>query len=108
MHLFNASTWAVVGSYIANSIRSVDEYANRVTLERYDVESCGERLIVSKLPLGRSPGVFTPLLFNVLDQLRSQYALAPLPNGGTIQRSTIRNRTSLHMSEVVISHPMLQ
>ena len=34
-----------------------------MTLERYDVESCGESLIVRELSLIRSPGVFTPLLF---------------------------------------------
>ena len=72
MHLFNASTSAVVGSDIdltnslltnCNSIRSADRHASRMTLERYDVESCGESLFVHELSLGRSPGVFTPLLF---------------------------------------------
>ena len=72
MHLFNASTSAVVGSAIdlansslaeCNSMRSADKYASRMTLERYDVESCGEGLIVRELSLVRSPGVFTPLLF---------------------------------------------
>ena len=63
MHLFNASTSAVVGSAIAlansllancNSIRSAEKYASRMTLERYDAESCGESLIVHELSLGRS------------------------------------------------------
>ena len=43
--------------------RSADKYASRMALERYDVESCGESLIVHELFLVRSPGVFTPLLF---------------------------------------------
>ena len=52
MHLFNASTSAVVGPAIAlaksllgncNSIRSAANYASLMTLERYDVASCGER-----------------------------------------------------------------
>ena len=73
MHLFSASTSAVAGSAITlansllancNSIRSADKYASLVTLERYDVASCGESLTVRKLSLGRSPGVFTPLLFD--------------------------------------------
>ena len=67
MHLFNASTSAVVGSAIAlansllancNSIRSAAMYASRKTLERFDVASCGESLTVRELSLGRSPGVF--------------------------------------------------
>ena len=50
MHLFNASTSAVVGPAIAladsllgncNSIRSADKYASRMTLEPYDVAYCG-------------------------------------------------------------------
>ena len=73
MHLLSASTSAVVGSAIAlansvlancNSIRSADKYASLMTLERYDVVSCGEILTVRKLSLGRCPGVFTPLPFN--------------------------------------------
>ena len=60
MHLFGASTSAVDGSAIAlansllancNSIRSADKYASLVTLERYDVASCGESLTVRKLSL---------------------------------------------------------
>ena len=35
-----------------------------MTLERYDVESRSESLIVRKLSLGRAPGVITPLLFD--------------------------------------------
>ena len=38
-------------------------HASRMTLERYDVESCGESLIVHELSLVRSPGVFTLFLF---------------------------------------------
>ena len=34
-----------------------------MTLERYDVEFCGESLVVDELSLVRSPGLFTPLLF---------------------------------------------
>ena len=69
MHLFSASTSAVVGSTIAldnsllancNSIRSGGKYVSPMTLERYDVASCGESLAVRKLSLGRSPGVLTP------------------------------------------------
>ena len=65
MHLFSASTSAVLGSAIdlstsllanCNSIRSTDKKASRMTLERYDVESCGESLIVRELSLVRSPG----------------------------------------------------
>ena len=50
MHLFSASTSAVVGPAIAlansflancNSIRPADKYASLMTLERYDVASCG-------------------------------------------------------------------
>ena len=72
MHLFSACTSAVVGSAIdlahfllanCNSIRSADKYASRMTLELFDVESCGESLIVRELSHVRSPGVFTPLLF---------------------------------------------
>ena len=43
-----------------------------MTLERYDVESCGESLIVRKLSLGRSPGVFTPLLFDCKTRIFDQ------------------------------------
>ena len=95
MHLFNASTLAVVTSAIAlvnsllanrNLIRT-EKYASLMTLELYDVASCGESLTVRELSLGRSPAVFTSLLLNckpdfwsttlhVLDQLRSQYVLA--------------------------------
>ena len=72
IHLYSASTSAVVGSAIdlassllanCNSIRSADKYGSRMTLERYDVESCGESLIVRELSLVRSSGVLTPLLF---------------------------------------------
>ena len=72
MHLLSASTPAVVGSAIdlansslanCNSIQSTDKCASRMTLERYDVESCGEILIVQELSLLRSPGVFTLLQF---------------------------------------------
>ena len=35
-----------------------------MTLERYDVESCGESLIVRKLSLSDALLVFTPLLFD--------------------------------------------
>ena len=67
--LFNASTPAVVGPAIAladsllancNSIRSADKYASLMTLERYDVASCGESLIVRELSLVSSPRVFSP------------------------------------------------
>ena len=115
MHLFSASTSDVVGSAIdlansllasCNSIRSADKYASRRTLERYDVESCGESLIVRKLSLIHSPGVFAPLLFvckpdflvNNSECLGS--ASIPLrsgafPNSGTTHRITrFRNRTS--------------
>ena len=70
MHLFSASPSAVVAIALANSslsdcnsIRSADKYASLMTLERYDVASCGESWTVRKLSLGRSPGVLTPLLF---------------------------------------------
>ena len=72
MHLFSASTSAVVGSAIdiansfltnCTSFRSDDKYASRMTLARNDVESCGESLIVHELFLVRSPAVFTSLLF---------------------------------------------
>ena len=72
MHLFGASTSANVGSAIAlalsllascSSVQSADKYASLMALERYDVASCGESLTVRKLSIGRSLGVFTPLLF---------------------------------------------
>ena len=78
MHHFSASTSAIVGSAIdlgnslvanCNSIRSADKFASRRTLERYDVESYGESLIVHELSLVRSPGL--------LGQLRFQQALRP-------------------------------
>ena len=126
MHLFSASTSAVVGSAIAlansllancKSIRSADKYASRMTLERYDVASCGESLTVRKLSLGRSPGVFTLVLFtckpeflinNSADQLRSPNVLALFQ---TAAQSTVAHDSEivLHMSQgVVVSSPMLQ
>ena len=115
MHLFSASTSAVVGSAIdlanssltnCNSIRSADKYTSRMTLERKNVESCGESLIVHELSLVRSPGVFTPLLFVCKPEIliNSSQCLGSasiskrsgaFPNGGTTQRITrFRNRTS--------------
>ena len=115
IHLFSASTSAVVGSAIAlansllangNSIRSAAKYASLMTLERYDVASGGESLIVRKLSLGRSPGVFTPLLFACkpeflinnsacLGSASISRRSGAFPNGGTIHRVTrFRNRTS--------------
>ena len=116
MHLFSASTSAVVGSAIdlansllanCSSIRSADQYASR-TLERYDVESCGERLFVHELSLVRSPGVCTPLLFvckpeflinssECLGSASISIRSGAFPNGGTTQRIT-----------VVVAVPMLQ
>ena len=89
-----------------NSIRPADKHASRMTLERYDVESCGERLTVRELSLGRSPGVFTPLLFvrkpeflinscECLGSASISIRAGAFPNGGTIHRITrFRNRTS--------------
>ena len=115
MHLFSASTSAVVGSAIAlansllancNSIRSADKYARLMTLELYDVASCGESLTVRELSLGRSPGVFAPLLFvckpdflinssGCLESASISRRSGAFPNGGTIHRGTqFRNRTS--------------
>ena len=115
MHLFSESTSNIVGSAIAlaysllancSSIRSAEKYASLMTLERYDVASCGESLTVRKLSLGRSPGVFTPLLFNCkpeffinncacLGSASISVRSGAFPNGGTIHRSTrFRNRTS--------------
>ena len=115
MHLFSASTSAVVGSAIAlansllakcNSVRSADKYASLMTVERYDVASCGEILTVHELSLGCSPGVFTPLLFNCkteflinnsacLGSASISIRSGAFPNGGTIHRITrFRNRTS--------------
>ena len=63
MHLFSASSSAAVGSAIdlansvlanCNSIRSADKYASRMELERYDVESCGESLIVHELTVSHT------------------------------------------------------
>ena len=114
MHLFSASTSAVVGSAIAlahsllancNSIRSADKYANLMTLERYDVASCGESLTVRKLSLGRSHGVFNRSLFDCkqvflinnsacLGSASISIRSGAFPNGGTIHRITrFRNRT---------------
>ena len=93
MHLFSASTSAVVGSAIDlarsllvnfNSIRSADKHASCMTLERYDVESYGERLQVHTLFLVRSPGVlllsclfrFWSPVQSVFDQLLLQNVLA--------------------------------
>ena len=111
----SASTPAVAGSAIAlvhsllancNSIRSADKYASLMTLERYDVESRTESFIVRKLSLGRSPGVFTPLLFDCkpeflinnsacLGSASISIRSGAFPNGGTIHRTTrFRNRTS--------------
>ena len=121
MHLFSASSSAVVGSAIdlansllanSNSIRSADKYASRMTLERYDVESCGESLFVHELSLERSPGVFTPLLLVCKPEflINSSECLgsAPIsirsgafPNGGTTQRITrFRNRNFTHVKEL--------
>ena len=89
-----------------NSIRSADKYASLRTLERYDVASCGESVTVRKLSLGRSHGVFTPLLFNCkpeflincsacLGSASISIRCGAFPNGGTIHRSTrFRNCTS--------------
>ena len=125
----NASTSVVAGSAIAlvdsllancNSIRSAEKYASLMTLERYDVESCSESLIVRKLPLGRSPGVFTPLLFDCKPEfLINNFAClgsasisirsGAFPNGGTVHRITHSSEIVLHMSQgVVVSDPMLQ
>ena len=77
MHLFSASTSAVVGSAIDlansllanfNSIRSADKYASRMTLERYDVESCGGSLIVRELSLARSHSFAVCLQTRFFDQ----------------------------------------
>ena len=78
MHLFSASASTVVGFAIAlansllancNSIRSDDKYASRMTLERFNVESCGESLTVrEELSLGRSPGVFTSFCCLIANQ----------------------------------------
>ena len=120
MHLFSASTSAVVGSAIdlansflpnCNSIRSADKYAGRMTLERYDVESFGESLFVHELSLVRSPSVFTPLLFvckpeflinssECLESASISIRSGAFPNGGTSQRVTRQG--------VVVAVPMLQ
>ena len=124
MHLFSASTSAVVSSAIAlansslancNSIRSGDKHASRMTLERYDVESCGESLIVRELSLARSPGVFTSLLFDCKPEilinnsgLRFQYALALFQ---TVVQPIVSHGSEivLDMSQgVVVLVPMLQ
>ena len=118
MHLFSASTSIVVGSSIdlansvlanCNSIQSADKYASLMTLERHDVTSCGERLIVRKLSLGRSPGVFTPLLFDCkpeflinnsacLGSASISIHSGAFPNGGTIHRiKELWSRTQRNM-----------
>ena len=96
--------------------RSTDENASRMTLERYDVGSCGESLIVHDLSLGRSPGVFTPLLFvcklkiliensECLGSTAISMRSGAFPNGGTTHRITqFRSRTS-HAS--MVARPML-
>ena len=115
LHLFSASTSAVVGSAIdldnsllanCSSIRSSDKYASRMTLERYDVESCGESLIVRELSLARSPNVFNPLLLvckpkilinssECLGSTSISIRSGAFPNGDTTHRITrFRNRTS--------------
>ena len=79
-HLSHASTSTVVGSAIdlaksllanCNSIRSADKYASLMTLERNGVSSFSESGIVRKLSLGRSPGMFTPSLFDCKMSLRA-------------------------------------
>ena len=121
MHLLSASTSAVVGSAIdlansrlanCNSIRSPDKYASFMTLERYDVASCGESLTVHELSLARSPGVFTLCCFfffanlifrsttlRVMNQLRSQYALAPFQ---TVVQPTAHKSYSTRVKEIVL------
>ena len=111
MHLFSTSKPAVVGSApaLANSLlanSSSNKYASLMTLERYDVASCDERLIMRKLSLGRSPHMFTPLLFDCIPEFLINNsaclgsASIPIrsgafPNGGTIHHITrFRNRTS--------------
>ena len=115
MHLFSASTSAVVGSAIdlansllanCNSIRSAHKYASRMTLERYDMASCGESLTERGLSLVRSPGVFTPWLFvckpeflinssECLGSASISIRSGAFPNDGTTHRITrFRNRNS--------------
>ena len=99
-----------------NSIRSAAKYTSRMTLERYDVESCGASLIVRELSLVRSPGVFTPLLFvckqelliNSSELLRFQYGLAPFQ---TVVQPIVSHGSEivLHTRQgAVVTDPMLQ
>ena len=127
MHLFSASTSAVVGSAIdlansllanCNSMRSADKYASLMTLERYHVASCGEDLIERELSLGRF--LLCSLLYcltanliflralSVFGQLRSQYALAPFQ---TVAQFTVSHGSEIvpHTRQgVVVSDPMLR
>ena len=87
-----------------------------MTLERYDVESYGESLIVRELSLVRFPGVFTPLLFvcnqdfliNSSEWLRFQFGLAPFQ---TVVQPIVSHGSEivLHTRQgAVVTDPMLQ
>ena len=128
MHLFSTSTSADVGSAIdlansllanCNSIRSVNKYASRMTLERYDVESCGESLIVRELSLVSSPGVFTPFLFvckpeflinssECLGSASISIRSGAFPNGGTTIVSHDSEIVPHTRQGAVVADPMLQ
>ena len=127
MHLFGASTSAVVSSAIdlansllsnCNSIRSEDKNTSRMTLGRYDVEYCGESLILHELSLARSPSVFTPLLFvckpkfliNGSECLGSASISCALALFQTVEQSIVSHGSEivLHKRQrVVVADPML-
>ena len=83
--------------------RQEDEHDDESSQHTLDTKQAG---IVRKLSLGRSPGVFTPLLFDCKPELliNSSECLGSAsisirsgacPNGGTTHRITrFRNRTS--------------
>ena len=114
MHLFSAShqPLSIPPSLLLILYRQIairiDQLTSTrlITLERYDVASCDESFTVRKLSLGRSPGVFIPLLFvckpvflinssGCLGSASISRRSGAFPNGGTIHRGTrFRNRTS--------------
>ena len=84
-----------------------------MTLELYDGASCGERLTVRKLSLGRSPGVFAPLLFGCKPHVLINNSSASISTRSgaflTVAQSTVVHESEivLHTSqEVVVADPM--
>ena len=73
-----------------------------MTLERYDVESCGESLTVRELSLVRCPGVLTPLLFVCKPEflINSSVRSGAFPFGGTTHLITLFRSRPSHIKEL--------